>query len=175
MQNYRRFSAWMARLTATLALLYPLVSVLLWFVPGGLDMILEGLPDVRGAVGRVGGPGLLAGIAVTAAHASLVALALWVSSHLFSQVSKGDYFSPHTGKRLRLMGGTLLAYAVASPFVDAALSVALTVNNPPGQRLLAISISSHDINMVVFGALFLVLGHVLAEAARMADDHSQIV
>ncbi len=55
------------------------------------------------------------------------------------------------------------------------LGLVLTWGNLPGQRILALSIGIDDYMIAALGGLVLAIGHVMTEAARLADDNRQIV
>jgi hypothetical protein len=69
----------------------------------------------------------------------------------------------------------LLLYAALSPLFRAVIGVIVTLGNESGQRVLAIGIGSQDVIVALIAALLIVLGHVMAEAALIADDNRQIV
>ncbi|MEQ1868202.1 MAG: hypothetical protein HOP13_17705 [Alphaproteobacteria bacterium] len=116
-----------------------------------------------------------AALVVSTAYVGLMALALWTVASLFASFAAGAIFVPATGTRLRRLGVLLLLFATLSPVFRAIVGVIVTLGNEGGQRILAFSISSQDIIVALVAALLIALGHIMAEAARIADDNRQIV
>lgn len=108
-------------------------------------------------------------------HVGLLAAAMWEMARLFSGFSKQAILVPDTGRHLRRTGMFLLLFAVLSPMSRTFGALAVTLANPPGQRLFAISFESQDMVLALLAVLLLMLGHVMAEAAQIAEDNRQIV
>jgi hypothetical protein len=103
------------------------------------------------------------------------ALALWQLFCLFGRYRQGDVFSPAALQHLRRFAWSLVALAAAEPLSRMLASVALTLDNPPGQRLLALSLGSYDYALLLVALVFVAIARVMAEAARVADEHAQFV
>jgi len=114
-------------------------------------------------------------LALSTAHVGLMAAAMWDMARLFSGFSKLAILVPDTGRHLRRAGIFLFLFAVLSPVARTVGALAVTLANPPGQRLLSISFDSQDMVLALIAALLVMLGHVLTEAALIADDNRQIV
>lgn len=94
---------------------------------------------------------------------------------LFDAFRIGNVFTAHAPVRLRRIGASIVALAFLRPITSMFLGLILTWSNPPGQRILALSLSIDDYMTAVLGGLVLAIGHVMTEAARIADDNRQIV
>jgi hypothetical protein len=114
----------------------------------------------------------LAGLAVPLV---LSCLGLWHAHRLFQLYRAGAVFSLAAGGRIRTLGIVLLALPFAQLLTSAAVSVIVTSGNASGARQLSLTLAPSDVVLGLTGALLIVVGWVLAEAARLADDHSQIV
>jgi hypothetical protein len=112
---------------------------------------------------------------ILCAHLGLLCWALWTAKGLFENFARGQVLEAKTGEDLRLIGGLIAAYALLTPLKGSLISIAVTMGNPPGQRMLAVALGTDELILGVLGVLILVLGHVMAEAARIADDNRQIV
>ena len=106
---------------------------------------------------------------------AILFFALWQGAALFGDFSKGAVFTTQVSCRLRRMGMALAMLTPAQIVVLALATVILTLSNPPGQRQLSIGISSDQVILLLVGVLLLVIGWVMGEVARMAEEHSQIV
>ncbi|MBK1615102.1 hypothetical protein CKO44_16665 [Rubrivivax gelatinosus] len=97
---------------------------------------------------------------------------LW---RLFGAYQRGQALSAGAQRRLQQVGATLLALALVQPLSDAALSVALTIGNPPGQRLLTLGFDSGDYLLVVVAVTILAVATAMHEAVRAAEENRGFV
>ncbi|WP_417381423.1 DUF2975 domain-containing protein [Gimesia sp.] len=86
-----------------------------------------------------------------------------------------DYLGTQNSRLLKRFALGLMGTAFLSPVCGAALSVLLTMHNPPGQRMLAINLSSNQIVLAAVGALIFLLANLLKRASLIAEEHAQIV
>jgi hypothetical protein len=110
------------------------------------------------------------------AHSSVLAYGLFAAAGLFRRFADGLAFSPETGRLLRRVGFALLAYLLLGSPVNTLMVLAATWQGP-GEHVLTIGmgLSSEGVLMALMAGLIIALGHVLLEAARLAEDHRQIV
>jgi Protein of unknown function (DUF2975) len=94
---------------------------------------------------------------------------------LFDAFRRGEVFTSNAPILLRRVGFCMFALAILHPIIHALLSLALTISNPEGQRILSISVNLNDYMFALFGGLILAIAHVMVEAARIADENQQIV
>ncbi|MCY1549680.1 hypothetical protein D9M68_858610 [compost metagenome] len=69
----------------------------------------------------------------------------------------------------------VLLLALLLPIARGLMSVALSIGNPPGQRVLAITIAWFDCLHVLLGAVLVAIARVMVEARRLADDNAGFV
>ena len=171
----QRMSAWLAHAAKILALVLLAANAVVWLIPE----LANDTARSQSAIGE--SPMTLtlgvraAALAVSLAHVGLMAAALWTAGRLFASISAGAIFVPGTGASLRRIGVLLLIFAAVSPIVRSLIGVIVTAGNEAGHRILALGISSNDAVAAMIAALLIVLGHVMAEAALIADDNRQIV
>ena len=123
----------------------------------------------------VDGPKRLIGFGLIMVPLSFTVLALVRLSGVFRRYSRGEIFSQSTADGLAAVGVWATAAVVAKLVMMPAMSVAMTYDNPPGERMLSIALSSNDFIFLVIAVTFLVLAWVMSEARRISDDLSQIV
>ncbi|MEM8878601.1 MAG: DUF2975 domain-containing protein [Pseudomonadota bacterium] len=100
---------------------------------------------------------------------------LWAAGSLFHQLAQGETFTGRIGTGLRRLGLSL-ALVVPAVILSRTIGVLLlTMNNIPGERHLVLSVEAHHLVLLVAGMMIWVIGWVAAEAAALADEHSQIV
>lgn len=115
-------------------------------------------------------------MAAVALPALLVAgRSLWRLWALSGEYQSGRVFSPAALDHLRGLARGLMALAVLTPLVRTGTVLALTWGNPPGQRLLVLSLSSQDYLNLLLAAVLGAVATVMAHAAAVADEHAQFV
>ncbi len=122
---------------------------------------------VRGAVLAAGLVGLLP-----------LAATLYALIHmrgLFGLYRAGEILTPASAERIRDIGLGLFVLAVLGPVTNMIQMLILTWNNPPGQRALVLGISGATLGFVLAGALMILIGRVMSEAARMAEENRSFV
>ena len=170
-----RTSAWLAHAAKIAALLLLATNAAMWLIPEFTAEVVRSQTAIGASPMTLTLGGRAAALAVSTAYVGLMALALWTVASLFASFAAGAIFVPETGTRLRRLGILLLLFGVLSPFFRAIIGIVVTLGNEEGQRILALSIGSQDIIVALVAALLIALGHIMAEAAAIADDNRQIV
>lgn len=114
-------------------------------------------------------------LAVSAAHVTWAAAVLWQLWRLFDHYRHGDVFGAQAMTHARRLGWSTVGLAVAQPLLGALMSVAISWGNPPGKRMLQLSLSSNDYALLLLALVLVVLGRVMTEAARVADENSGFI
>ena len=94
---------------------------------------------------------------------------------LFRLFTDGRFFSPLALDALQSVTASVFWYVVVAFFSEAPISMALTAGNPPGQHYISFSIGLGDIAVLFLGGATLVIGRVMSEASRMAEENESIV
>ncbi|WP_077038309.1 DUF2975 domain-containing protein [Pelomonas sp. KK5] len=117
----------------------------------------------------------LAGLAASMLQCVAGLWALWEIWRLFGCFAAGEVLAPQPARHVRRLGWSLIALAVTMPLSDTLAVLALTWGNPPGHRQLMLAVSGEHYAALLFGLVLMALGSVLAEAARIAREHSEFV
>lgn len=94
---------------------------------------------------------------------------------LLGQFQRGQLLDRWSALLLRRIGWVLVAMGPLHALGNSVALSALTWRNPPGQRLVGLSLQPEDATLLVLGALLILLGRVLTEAARVDEDHRGFV
>lgn len=113
--------------------------------------------------------------AVTLLPVGVALGALWQLWWLFGHYRQGDVFGPRALQRLRRFGVAMVALAVVQPLSTSLAAVAASLDNPPGQRVVVLIIGSSDYAVLMCALVFLALGRVIGEAARLAQENQEFV
>lgn len=158
--------------TATLVGL-PILIVVLWLTLD-LESLGHQVPAVY-AYGPLTPTERAVAIALTVAPLSVALFAVWNLRRLFSLYATGRIFTRENVRCFRNMGWALIVIVPVEVVYRAALSVALSMDNPPGERFFAIELSSNNLGILLIGAVVLVVSWVMAEAVRVQEENAQIV
>lgn len=120
------------------------------------------------------GARLMAG-AIVAVPVGVMTFGLWHVRALFREFAAGQVFTQSAARHLQIFGATVLAQAPLGPLTSAALSIGLTIANPPGERMMAISVSIHDYFALIVGGVLFAAATVMREAAHLADENKGFV
>lgn len=168
---------WAVRVLAVLGGLSLLaVPLSFWSQPdwiGEAGRSVAGLPDSTALVvdDRARGLGLLSSVPG-------IGLGLWALLclwRLFGAYAQGRFFDGEACRQLRRFAWALLGMALLVPLQRGLIAMALTLGNPPGQRMLVLGFSWHDYLGVLIGLVLLAVAIVQAEAARLADENAGFV
>ncbi|KAA8681584.1 DUF2975 domain-containing protein [Vibrio gigantis] len=106
---------------------------------------------------------------------SIVLYALMVLIRLFRNYERGEIFSLENAMSYQKLGYCLFYWVFGSVIYGAAMSVVLSFNNPPGERILAISFVGMDFLTLILGMIILIISWVMKEGYILADEHSHTI
>ena len=178
-QRLRGLSNGVQALSAIGAALLAAVPLLLAFAPLWWVAMLLGGPnegsvmnlletDLTGAVRT-----RLVAVMLIPVLASLAVL--WQVWRLFGEYRRGRVFSAASLAHLRRFSWALVGLALVQPLARVLMSVAISLDNPPGHRHLVISFSSNDFALLLLSLVFVAIARVMVEAARAAEEVEQFV
>lgn len=102
-------------------------------------------------------------------------IVLWAIFQLFAAFETSDTFSNRSVKSIRALGTAILVTSIFWVIRDSVMVLALTLDNPPGSRLLVLSASTGQARMLLISLVFLLISHVFTQAVRISDENRQIV
>jgi hypothetical protein len=162
----------LATLLALIAI--PAAYLGLWVDPETARLALGGLlPGI--ATTGVATWQLVVGFAAGLVPLVVLTIALLELRRFFRLYESGDAFPADAGRRLRRFGAAIMILAIVTMLVRWTASVLFTWHLGPGSRQLAISISSSDGILLLFGGLALMIGTILTEARRVAEENRMFV
>lgn len=107
--------------------------------------------------------------------AGVAAYALYQLWSLFGCYARAEVFTSEPVLRLRRLAMALMLMAVARPVAGTLTVLALTLNNPPGQRVLSFALAWQDYLALLFGLVLLAMAMVMREAVRVTREHAEFV
>ncbi len=171
-----RSLTWLVRALALLgALILGVLPLVFWLSPEFVRAVGPAAAGIGSHPVVIDERALLLGAAVSLPGVLLGLAALAQLWQLFGEYAAGRVFGHRAQQRLRGFAGFMLASALAAPLLRAALGVALTLGNPPGQRLLALSLYWSDYIAILCSAVLLAVAVVMSEAVRLAEENEGFV
>ncbi len=177
-RQIRRISRLMRALIAVIATV--LVGAMLWFVvlaasdDAAFDRTFLSVTGHTHPV-TVTPPVRFAALAVAGVGFSIFAFALHALWRFFGAFAAGDPFASASALWLRRAGLAFLANAAFGVVGQAAVTMLTTMNNPPGQRMLAVGFGSNEaLSLLMAGVLFAV-GHMAVLAGALVEENRSFV
>ncbi|MHA7772107.1 DUF2975 domain-containing protein [Roseibium sp. M-1] len=116
------------------------------------------------------------GLAILLAFAvSFLMAAGWNMRQVFKRFQQMEFFSPRTLANVISFGVWLIVFAVYDLVSDPIASVIATYDLPPGERAVDITVDGGEFSFMILGALMLLFGWILREAALIADENQQFI
>lgn len=112
---------------------------------------------------------------IGAVNLTLIANGLLAIWRLCGHLDRGNVFAPAIGRHLREAGFYALACAASQFISNILVGIALTINNPGGQKQLVISVSSEMAFLVVVSGLLMVMGHIMVIASQIDAEIKEFV
>ncbi|MCK8070749.1 DUF2975 domain-containing protein [Vibrio sp. 1CM23M] len=109
------------------------------------------------------------------AMSSILLYALMVLIRLFRNYERGEIFSLENAMSYQKLGYSLFYWVLGSVIYSSLMSVILSFNNPPGERILGISFVGMDFLTLILGIIILIISWVMKEGYILADEHSQTI
>lgn len=117
---------------------------------------------------------LLGGLIVEASLALLLT-GLWEARKCFRLFSAGQIFTAETVACLRRFAAWVAASVAAGMIGNAAISVLITVLNPPGMRQLTVGIGSDQILMLLFSGIVWLMAAVMSQGQLLAEENANYI
>ncbi len=112
---------------------------------------------------------------LSAAACGLLVAACWTLRQVFQRFQRLEFFSPSTLSSIISFGVWLIVFAVFEFVSEPVVSILLTYDLPEGERAISIDFDGGETFIFVLGALMLVFGWILREAAVIADENRQFI
>ena len=105
----------------------------------------------------------------------IVLYALSILIRLFRNYENGEIFSSENAVCYQKIGYCLFYWVVGGIIYGGVISVILSFNNPPGERILRLSFVGMDFLTIVLGFLVLIIAWVMKEGHKIADENSHTI
>ncbi len=93
----------------------------------------------------------------------------------FRNFAQGEFFSLSNSRDLRWFSILLFVQAAAKPVHTALCSVVLSLNHGPGQKVLAISFGSHELQIIALAMILWVISDLLVKGRELEHENRLFV
>ena len=153
----------------------PAVHLVIWLTLGPsagpadwrIDLSRLFMVDIMGPIGW---PARAMGFASAMICGSLDMAVMWHLYRLFGEVAAGEAFSQASVRLLRRAGWLVVLAQAVEPVSTALCSIAATLGNPKGMRMISVGVSDVDIFSVVLGLALVFAARLLDEARRLREE-----
>ncbi|MCV2355089.1 DUF2975 domain-containing protein [Paucibacter sp. B2R-40] len=171
----RRLSWWVRLFCLLGAVALVLAPALLWSQPEWLESVARTSWISKSGPLQLDAGSRFWGWLGSCLPSAVLLFALWQIWSLFGYYRRGEIFKAGPATHLRRLGAALMVNAVAQPLSTTLGVLALTMGNPPGQRQLVVGLGFEHFTSFGFGLAVLVIGIVMQEAARVAQENAEFV
>jgi hypothetical protein len=138
------------------------------------NLLLAKLGQV-GAALPITPPARIAAACAVALPVVVMVYGLFAVRALFRECAQGRALTVRAAHHLQVFAASVALQAPLGPLTSALLSVVVSMADPSGQRLSAITFSLHDYYALIIGGALFAAATVLREAARLADENATFV
>lgn len=178
MENTQRItslSGKLGRVCTVLAFLLPAASAFFWTFFNSLFAMSPMVPLPVHVTGDLPGQTRLLAFLTDLIPLAAGIYALLKLRNLFRLYEKGLIFTELNVDCFRSLGRTLIVWVVCDVVRRTLLGIVLTMNNPPGKRMLVLGLDSGDFTGVFVGIVVLIISWVMDEARKIQEDQALIV
>lgn len=168
--------AWSIKLFCLAGALFTLVApAMFWSHANWVESSMRQMLVSESVILQTDGQSLFYGWLSSWLVGGLRLFALWQVWVLFGCYQRGEVFGLEPVRRLRRFAFALAAHTLAAPLSDTLAVLALTLGNPPGNRVLTLHFAFEHGFSLFFGLLFLAIARVMFEASRVAQENAEFV
>ena len=144
-------------------------------IPQTLISVSTGLPGDFPIPPTLDGFQRLLGFLISLLPLAAEVFAIVTIMRLLKLYREGIIFSAAHVLLFKRLGQTLICYGIAGIFHTTGLGLVMTMNNPPGQRMLTLGMGSEDVSLFVVAAIVLMLSWVMEEGRKQAEEQALTV
>lgn len=110
------------------------------------------------------------GFLATMIKGGIIMYGIAVLRRLFNQYEQNHFFTGETVTCFARLSSTLIYWVLATVVSDPLLSIILTMNNPAGQKAIAISFQSADLTALVVGGALSIIARVMDSGRKLQEE-----
>jgi hypothetical protein len=174
-QSLRRASLWMAHACLATMIALPAAVVAYWLMADTAQLAVRAQLPANAVQAQLSVSQRYAGAAITLLPLTLLLLGLRQARECFKHFAAGEVFTAATVRCLRRFAGWVAVSVAASMIASTAISVLLTLNNPPGLHHLAIGIGTDQLFTLFFAGMVWLMAAVIGQGQVLAEENAKFV
>jgi len=168
-------SLWLHRSCRLFVCLIPLGFVFSWYIAISTQSLSAVKLPFKVVYNNIELWQWLAGMTLTALPLLALVIALRYLSQLMQEFTQGRYFSLLAIDKLYRFSAWLLTSTALKIAIVPFLSVALTINNPVGERSVVVSVEGENLYMALIAVVFFVITRILQEGRRIDTENAEFI
>ena len=171
----QRFSRWLALLCLVLIVVLPVTLLFYWALEPPEGLAEQGQLGIGAIKAPIETWQRVAGAALSLLPVGMLIAGLLQARRCFLLFAAGRVFVSEATLCLRRFAGWVAASVAAGMLASTALSVVLTINNPPGMRQLIVGVGSNEVFTLSFAAMVWLMAAVIAHGQALAEENASFV
>ncbi|MFA6313589.1 MAG: DUF2975 domain-containing protein [Sterolibacterium sp.] len=174
-RHIQRLSRVLAIACLLLIVALPIAVPVYWFVANASELAVRAHLSASAMQGSLLAWQRIAGALITEVPVVLLTVGLWEARKCFRLFSVGRVFTGAAVLCLRRFAGWVLASLVAGMFANTAISVVITLHNPPGLRHLAVGVGSDQVFTLFFAGMVWLMAAVISQGQMLAEENATFI
>lgn len=170
-----RLSRLLAATCLVLIIALPIAVAIYWAVANTADLAVHANLSAHAIQAPLELWQRIAGALITEVPLALLMVGLWQARMCFKLFAAGEVFTVDAVRCLQRFAGWVMVSVGAGFVASVALSVLLTLHNPPGMRHVAIGISSNLIFTLFFAGMVWLMAAVIGQGQALAEENATFV
>jgi len=169
---------WISPITKLLGIALLLINSFYWSIPEMAEYVASAYSGISPSHYTLTATNRFLGWLITTLQIAVLTYGLFTVANIFRDFSKGIWFATSFSNKLKRFGISLLIFSLLSPIVQVLTGFALTYTNTPETErmiILSFNIDGKGATIFLIGILLILMGKVITEATRLADENSQII
>ncbi len=171
----RCFSRVLRGVSTVLIVAVPVGVIWTWANFDSLSAILPSTAGVDFDAENITLPILVAGGMLNMLPGVIAMYGFWHLRQLFGLFLEDRYFDREAIQHVRRFAAAALAYGFAAPVSRILITLVVSLTNPPGERILRLTISSDDLVIIFLSAVFFLIARIWDKAREIDHENAQIV
>jgi hypothetical protein len=177
MQKIQRVSMLFRLFFQFIFIIFPIVLAIYWilgpqFFDGVMshEAVIRFIPHSVNVTKPLSATIRLYGFLITLIPLAVTEVILYFLIKLFKLYENKIIFSLDNVNTIRKIGITMLIGQLLNPIHEMLLSLTLTWHNPPGHRIISISIDGTDIGILLAALLTILISWIMAEGCKLREE-----
>lgn len=176
MNKIKHISAFFRIFFIMIAVALPLIQIIGWMLaPGELSFLnhmisFQVIPSSYAVMHQLSSLERFSGFVVSIIPLGISLLILYFLIKLFRLYERGDIFSVKHVIYIRNIGYALLIGQLLNPIYQLLMGLVLTLRNPPGHRVMSITLDQTNIGILLVALLLILVSWIMMEGCKLNEE-----